>query len=129
MRVLPNAQVRASGGFSDVTDASYDFVASDFGQPGPPVMLAVVMADYDNFDTDWSGEDTLTVTFDRATDHGRQGKAGPRAYVDSLFEFDHVLGEDYSGVWSDLSTFVISSIDTSVNRPLVGKTSVRRGRT
>ena len=88
-------------------------------------MVSAVLADYDNFNTLWSGGDTITISFDRAIDQGRQRRSGGKAYVDALFEFDHYLGEDYSGAWVDLSSFVINAIDTSIYRPAVGVTTLR----
>eukprot|EP00966_Prymnesium_polylepis_P116810 2699388-Prymnesium_polylepis.1 len=38
---------------------------------------------------------------------------GGRLYVDSLFSFNSQLGQDYSGAWSDDSTFLVTVIDSS----------------
>ena len=47
--------------------------------------------------------DVFVVRFDRDTDRG--GVRGGKQYVDSLFEFTQPIGADYSGEWSDQSTF------------------------
>jgi hypothetical protein len=47
--------------------------------------------------------DVFVVRFDRDTDRG--GVRGGKQYVDSLFEFTQPIGADYSGEWSDESTF------------------------
>ena len=70
----------------------------------------------------------ITIAFDRSTDHGRRGRGGGRAYVDSLFAFDHALGRDYSGEWVDGSTFEITAIDVTVQLPEAGRTSVTSSR-
>ena len=49
--------------------------------------------------------DRLLLTFDRATDRGAvsvggpfaAGEVVPRAVVDQMFNFSHVVGRDYSG--------------------------------
>lgn len=87
-----------------------------------------MVRDYDNFNVAWSGEDTVTVAFDRSTDHGRALRSGNREYVDRLFAFDHWLGNDYSGEWSDTSIFVITAVDTQLVRPSVDYSTVSSSR-
>lgn len=122
--IQPSAQIKNSAATSDPASEDFELPAGIWGNPGAPKLVSAKVHDYDNFNTAWSGQDVIRLAFDRSTNHGKIGKAGGKAYVDSLFAFDHWLGDDYSGYWSDLSTFSITAIDVNVQRPAVGRTSV-----
>ena len=94
MRILPTAQIRSYAGASDPADYTVDLTAQTFGKPGAPELVSAIVSDDDNFNTAWSGGDVIALSFDRATDHGKRRRSGGRAYVDELFAFDHLLGED-----------------------------------
>ena len=42
---------------------------------------------------------------------------GGKQYVDQMLEFNHAMGDDYSGEWLDSSTFVFTALDTASARP------------
>jgi hypothetical protein len=127
IRIKPQAQIKNGAASSDPANREWDLNTHNptfWGKPGPPALLSGIVSDYDNFNTRWSGEDTLRLTFDRSTDDGNRQASGGREYIDQIFAFDHWLGDDYSGEWSDPSTFTITAIDTSVQRPEIGRTSI-----
>lgn len=54
------------------------------------------------------------------------GTSGPRAFVNALFTFSGKLGEDYSGIWQDDSTFVVTVTSVSTTYGIViGSTTVQ----
>ena len=78
---------------------------------------------WDLSDPGWSRHDTLAVHFDLPTDLG--GREGGKAFVDTALAFSQPLGGDYSGVWSDASTFVVTVLDPTgaAEGPQVNETS------
>ena len=77
----------------------------------------------DNGDERYGEGDELTISFDRATDEAllvTQARSGDEAFVNSLFDFSHALGNRFSGAWADASSFVITVInatDETVTQP------------
>ena len=56
--------------------------------------------------------DRLTLTFDKPTDKARGERYGLKTFVDGLFSFSEGdPADDYSGEWTDDSTFVVTIID------------------
>ena len=128
IRIKPQAQIKNYAATSDPANDEFELPPAIWGNPGSPSLLSAKVHDYDNFNTAWSGEDVITLAFDRSTDHGKAGLSGGREYVDTLFAFDHWLGDDYSGAWTDTSVFAITAIDVNVERPAVGRSSVSSSR-
>ena len=101
------------------TGGVYDAVAigGSVGPVGVPAIAELRASDPDDLDLAYGAGDELTVVFGIATDrsNGTQfgNYAGDRLYVDSLFAFNAQLGQDYSGAWSDDSTFVLTVVDPS----------------
>ena len=81
--------------------------------PEPPMLVGAYLEDYDNADSVYSANDTITVRFDRPTDGGaRTQRSGGAAFVDSLLNFSTPLGNDYVGSWSEDGTdFVVTTLD------------------
>ena len=75
---------------------------------------------WDLQDVGWSLRHAAGAS-DLPTDLG--GREGGRAFVDTTLSFSHSLGADYSGVWTDDSTFEITILDASGagGGPPVGK--------
>ena len=76
-------------------------------------------ADADYGDATAAAGDTITLTFDIATDRASQqvggpfdvGEIVPRSTVDALFNFSVPLGARYHGAWRDDFAFVITLTD------------------
>ena len=111
----------------------------DFGRTTGPRIVGFSADDPDNGDGAFGDGDKLTITFDQRTNRGRthtnferksasvvsggevQTVAYPigvselsgRSLVDALFAFSHGLGADYSGEWTDDSTFVVTVVDAT----------------
>ena len=99
-------------------------VAPLSGSAGTQEVPSIALFDsqtWDLQDVGWSRYDTLRVTSDLPTDLG--GREGGSAFVDTTLSFSHSLGADYSGVWTDDSTFEITILDASGagGGPPVGK--------
>ena len=92
---------------------------------GPlPRIVSFVASDPDNGDTQLSAGDTLSITFDERarpaagvcmSQFGNPSwpcaMSGGKRLVDELFDFSHPLGADYSGVWVNDFTFVVSIVN------------------
>ena len=84
-----------------------------------PRLVSVRGADADYGDATAAAGDTITLTFDIATDRASQQVGGPfevgeivsRSTVDALFNFSVPLGARYHGAWRDDFAFVITLTD------------------
>jgi len=84
-----------------------------------PRLVSVRGADADYGDATAAAGDTITLTFDIATDRASQqvggpfevGEIVPRSTVDALFNFSVPLGARYHGAWRDDFAFVITLTD------------------
>ena len=92
-------------------------ITGSVGPSGTPAIAAFVASDPDDLDLQYGAGDELAIVFDMATDRSNATTAGVyeggRLYVDGLFTFNAQLGQDYSGRWTDDSTFVVTVIDPS----------------
>ena len=94
-------------------------LSGDVGLQEAPRLVSVFGADADFGDQTVGAGDTITLTFDIATDRGGAEAGGPfgvgqvvsKAAVDMLFNFSAPLGAQYSGHWKDDSVFVITMSD------------------
>ena len=79
-----------------------------------PLLIAAVMDDPDDGDSNFGNGDIITVSFDRPTNVSDLALSGNPAaigydkstkmdYVDSLFTLSEPLGDEYSGAWLDTS--------------------------
>ena len=60
-------------------------LAGDFGRlPEPPRLLGASIEDYDNADSVYSANDTITVRFDRPTNYAGGPRDGGRSFVDAV---------------------------------------------
>ena len=97
---------------------------------GPlPRIVSFVATDPDNGDTQLSTGDTLSITFDERARPAAEvcmsrfgnpswpcAMSGGKPLVDELFDFSHPLGADYSGVWVNDFTFVVTIINPTGGR-------------
>jgi len=97
------------------------------GFPLPPILLTAVWDDVDNGDGILSAGDTLTLTFDSATN--RPGGTGTLAkgIVDNLFTFSNSIGTDYTGIWTSTTVFTITIVDASGATASVGDSVSAKG--
>ena len=93
-------------------------LSGDVGRAVAPQIGRFEAATWDRKDAGWSRYDTLRVSFDQLTDLG--GREGGKDFVDTVLAFSHPLGADYSGAWSDRSTFLVTS---SARRGVAGRPS------
>ena len=97
-------------------------LSGDFGDQTEPLPAVFLAADPDNSELAYGSGDTLTVAFTKATN--RDGSTAERAYVDSLFDFEPQIGDDYSGEWLDDSAFLITVTDTGTHAPTLNASRV-----
>ena len=123
MGVLHNAP-----GTSPRSEASYRMRVGNFGQSGEtPKLLRFFARDHDNANASYDSGDQLVVQFDMATNRGAcltevvsydnlpycaRRAAGGSEYVDSLLTLSSPMGANYSGVWEDSSTFVLTVVQS-----------------
>ena len=92
-------------------------ITGSVGPVGAPQIAELRASDPDDLDREYSVGDELAVVFSIATDRSNTTQpsihSGDRLYVDSLFAFNAQLGQDYSGAWSDDSTFIVTILDAS----------------
>ncbi len=92
----------------------------------PPAILTAAINDPDNGDRSLSAGDTLTLTFDKATN---APAAATKAEIDGLIDFptsldlgsasyDHIIGADYTGTWST-TTFANDTLTITVVNGIV----------
>jgi hypothetical protein len=73
----------------------------------------VAASDADQTDSVYGNADTITITFDIATDLAglAVGAQQPRTVVDTLFDATQALGSDYRGMWISKKVFRITIVD------------------
>ena len=64
--------------------------------------------------------DTLTITFDLATDRGGTDEKATSVSVEDMLEFSDSLGTDVLSQWRDDSTLVVTVISPQVTRATRG---------
>ena len=124
-------RLRNLGGTSPPVPSEHALtMGGSLGSEAAPRIVTMTASDPDNSGAAYSNGDLITILFDVAvlvkyrfwwdvmpTDPNIgglvKGVGGPRLYVNGLFDFSGKLGEDYSGVWQDTSTFVITLTDTT----------------
>ena len=92
----------------------------------PPEFTAFVADDPDNADTVYSNGDTLTITFDQAT-NATGGGAISQGEINANFTFASPagIGTTYSGVWAaDSTSLTITVTDVGAAVLVVGTTTV-----
>ena len=82
---------------------------------------SAVWSDSDELDSILSDGDKLTITFNQDTD-----MAGfptlTRSELNIIFDFGGSLGTDYTGVWDDARTLVITIVDSTGADAMIGDT-------
>ncbi len=81
--------------------------------PGPSIDT-ITADDPDDGDIIYTDGDTITVVFSEATN---QPPVSTNVEINALFTFSDSLGMDYTGVWSDASTMVITIVDSTGATP------------
>jgi len=75
----------------------------------PPALQSVVADDPDDGDEEFGNGDTITFTFSEDTN---EPPAATKVEIDGLLDFGQkVIGTNYTGVWSDAQTLVITIVD------------------
>ena len=97
----------------------------DVGGVLPPAIASFVADDPDDVDAVYGAGDTLTVTFDQTTDLAGLGTSVlTKIQVDTLLTASTPLGLDYTGQWTDASTFVITVVTPAALPPTIGVAAV-----
>ena len=86
-----------------------------------PTITSFVASDPDNLDCIWSDGDTLTIGFSENTN---QPAVNDKAAVDTLLLFSEALGANYSAVWSDAQTLLLTSLSAAGSAVAVSSTTV-----
>ena len=108
--VKASGNLRNAGSTSLASTAVSPFLGGTFGTAPGPSFVSVVADDPDGGDAVFGAGDTITVTFDEATNESF-GPVLTKANLDTLFTFSQDLGTDYTGLWSDPVTLVITIVN------------------
>ena len=102
--------------------ASSPVLQGNYGLQEGPRIVEFISDDFDNGDDVYGVGDTLTVTFDLATDRGGTDDKATSVDVNEMLTFSHALGEQVISQWSDDSTLVITVLSAvGAGDVLVGK--------
>jgi len=117
--VKSSANLKNAAGTSLASTATSPALVGNFGQKAGPAITSLTAADPDNSDSIFSDGDTITVRFSEDTNRigFAVGATMTKANLDSLFTFTQEIGDDYTGVWTDDSTLVISIVDSGSDNP------------
>ncbi|MCR4436407.1 MAG: S-layer homology domain-containing protein [Clostridiales bacterium] len=99
-----NGTTAASSSTSPLSTGTFDPV---------PVITAAVCAEGGPSEVGFGTGDTLTLTFSLPTNKTAGTSYGNKAAVDQILAFSTSLGTDYTGVWTDNQTLVITSVNAS----------------
>ena len=109
--LLAAGNIRRNVGGLNISTATSPRLTGDFGRLPAPMFTGAVADDPNDLDDIYSNGDTLTFTFDVDTNQAAMTTLN-KAGVDALFDFGTVnLGRDYTGLWRDRRTLVITIVD------------------
>ena len=122
--------VKAAGNLKNEASTSLPSTATslaltgNFGTKSGPSITSLIAADPDSADAIFSNGDTITIKFSENTnraDSTPDVEGLTKADLENLFSFSQRIGDNYSGVWSNSQTLVIT-IDDSTNAtpPAIG---------
>ena len=117
--VLGSVRAEAGSGPSAALDRIKCPLTGNYGNDEAPQPLSVTARDPDNSGLGFGPGDVLAVAFSLPTNKDTGTNA--KMYVDSLFSFDPPVGEEYSGEWTDDSTFVITIQRVGDSAPALGR--------
>jgi uncharacterized repeat protein (TIGR01451 family) len=89
-------------------------LAGSFGNKAGPTIISLVASDPDSSDAVFSTGDTLTIRFSESTN---QPPVNSKSALINLFTFSQGIGDDYSGVWQNPRTLVITILDAGFDVP------------
>ena len=119
-------QLRNRPGTSSLAYGEHTLSVGNWGEVRAPRLLRFFARDADNLNASCDTGDELIVQFDMAVNRGEciewslstdnlpvcaRRPSGGAAFVDSLFGVTALLGTNYSGAWTDGSTFAITITD------------------
>lgn len=126
LTVIASGDLRALAGSLPSTAVS-PVLSGTFGNAPGPGIASIVATDPDGGDAIYSNGDTITVTFDTATN---QPDVATKSDLDALFEFSPVLTTAPAGItgtWLDDVTLVITIENANVVAPLIDDDGVDDG--
>ena len=106
------ANLRSADKSSPAASATNAAVTGTWGPHTAPQISATVAADASPLQAGIGNGDTVTITFNKATNQVAPS-AATKAGVASLFTLSAELGAAYSGVWTSATTFVITISDAT----------------
>ncbi|HSA98338.1 MAG TPA: hypothetical protein VLF17_04595 [Candidatus Nitrosotenuis sp.] len=118
MAVNVAGNLKNAAGTSLPSDSQSSVLAGNFGTRAGPSILSIKAEDSANDDSIYNADDAITVTFSEPTN---QPSVATKANLNSLFTFSQVLGANYTGVWVNPFTLVITvKNSTGAEPPTVG---------
>ena len=99
VRPQDRAAIRTRSGSSPRASASSPPLTGDYGKTRGPMIVSFVADDFDNGDAEYGSGDTLTITFDLATDRGGTDVRATSVNVDDMLTFSTGLGSGVIAQW------------------------------
>jgi len=121
LQVNGDAELKDAAGTSLSSTAASSPLVGNFGTKAGPQIVSIVAGDPPPTIPGFSVGDTITITFDEATN---KPAVSNKAEIDLLFGFSDNLGQDYSGQWFDPRTLIITIDDATGGTASVGSTTV-----
>jgi len=119
--------IGAYGEFTSVSNAGVAYLFEGISQVSSPapIITSILADDPDDLDGTYSTDDTITITFDSATNMPGGTDRQASAAINDLFTFSEPLGQAYRGQWTASDTFVITiKSANNAGPPVIGTTIV-----
>ncbi|PKM75735.1 MAG: hypothetical protein CVU90_16115, partial [Firmicutes bacterium HGW-Firmicutes-15] len=120
--ILAGAGIKTIDGLSAASTSVSGASLGTFDLPPAPIIVSVVAAEAGSAEAGFGTGDTLTITFNVPTNKTAADIYPDKAAVDAVLTFSASFGTDYSGVWTDNTTLVITSINPAGSAFDVGDT-------
>jgi len=116
--VEKSANLKNQAGTSQASTSISPALEGDFGEKAGPLITSIRAADPDGITEGEAGGftdgDTITVRFSEATN---TPPVATKANLDGLFTFSQSLGSDYTGVFDNSLTLIITIVDSTGATP------------
>jgi len=117
--------LKTQAGTSLASTSTSPALAGNFGTKAGPSITSIKAADPDGADAVFGNGDTITIRFSEAT-NGLSLPVSSKSNIDDLFIFSQSIGDDYSGVFVNPLTLVITTLDTEnlESPPVIGELTI-----
>lgn len=114
LTVKASANLKNTAGTSLASTSTSPTLSGNFGIRNGPAFTSLVASDPANDDAVFSAGDKITARFNAKTN---TPPVNSKSALDALFTFSQYIGDDYSGIWTNPTTLVITILDDTVDTP------------